>query len=680
MSCRKSLGHYKGADMKSITLLTLIATFSFAVTVYADERNVREYLDLLASRISKQPPPTSADEWNKSNKARRRKLMRMLGLDPLPKRTPLNPRYVGEPVELEGCTFRRVVLESAPGIFVAAHLYIPKGVKIPAPAVVYVPGHSRRDGYLRHSLAYGSLGYVTIGLPMVGEEGKIDDGCGKCGHYGPYYGNFHWYSTGYNPAGAEVWDTMRAVDFLNDLKSPNGKPLVDVNRIGIAGLSGGSARTFWSFAVDQRLKAAVACQGFTTVHKYNATIQSTCDVHLFYNYYQQPYGELYSVAAPRALRVVQATEDTLYNNPQPVADWMSALYRTIGKPDNFSYVTFSGRHGYTSKVIASEHEWLAQKLTPDRPKLPEVSDQERRQFKANVDYLGDRKNLQCFTGSRTEGWKLKGEPVKAESVQAQFTPTTPAHTIRSRDEFNNLKAELTAALREEVLPTAFALPKVKLQLGSAKAIEGFQQEDGTLIVDSTLRHRCTLINAPKASSRMIVLLTDETIEKLAFPARTVAGLGFNVFILETTRLTNRHLRRHAALVGHTPTSLHVNDALAAYKALSRQRKKQSKTIYLMGKSGQAVAAIYAAAVEPAIAGVILDHCPDRHDSETALLGVLRYGDVPTFAGLLYPRPVIKWGKQGRGFEWTANLYKSLGSEAAFQVADETGVTVIAKLP
>jgi hypothetical protein len=85
----------KGADMKSITLLTLIATLSIAVTVYADERNVREYLDLLASRISKQPPPTSADEWNKSSKARRRKLMRMLGLDPLPKRTPLNPRYVG---------------------------------------------------------------------------------------------------------------------------------------------------------------------------------------------------------------------------------------------------------------------------------------------------------------------------------------------------------------------------------------------------------------------------------------------------------------------------------------------------------------------------------------------------------------------------------------------------------
>jgi dienelactone hydrolase len=515
---------------------------------------------------------------------------------------------------------------------------------------------------------------------MVGEEGKIDDGCGKCGHYGPYYGNFHWYSTGYNPAGAEVWDTMRAIDFLIELKTPNGKPMVDARRIGMAGLSGGSARTFWSFAADERLKAAVACQGFTTVHRYESTIPSTCDVHLFYNYYQQPYGELYGVAAPRALRVVQATEDTLYNNPQPVADWMTALYRVLGTPDNFSYVAFPGRHGYTPQVIQAEHQWLAQWLKPETPKLPEVSEQQRRQFEANRNFLGDRNNLQCFTGSRTEGWKLEGEPVKAKSVQIQFTPKTPTYEINTRDEFNKLKTSLSAALREEVLPTAFDSPKVQLQLGGAKTAEGLQQEDGTLIIDSTLRHNSTLISAKSPSSRMIVLLTDDTIEESTAAARTLAASGFNVFILETSRLTDRHLRRHAALVGHTSTSLQVNDALAAYRALSQQRKSQAKTIYLMGKGNHAVPAIYAAAVEPGIAGVILGDCPNRHDGETALLGVLRFGDVPIFAGLLFPRPCVLTGEQGKGFEWTANLYKTLGSEASFHQVETNAESVIAELP
>ncbi len=97
--------------MNSFARCTFAVLF-LALTAHADESNVREYLNLLASRISKQPPPASADEWNKSSQARRKKLMRMLGLNPLPKRTPLNPRYVGEPVELERCTFRRVVFES----------------------------------------------------------------------------------------------------------------------------------------------------------------------------------------------------------------------------------------------------------------------------------------------------------------------------------------------------------------------------------------------------------------------------------------------------------------------------------------------------------------------------------------------------------------------------------------
>jgi hypothetical protein len=175
-------------------------------------------------------------------------------------------------------------------------------------------------------------------------------------------------------------------------------------------------------------------------------------------------------------------------------------------------------------------------------------------------------------------------------------------------------------------------------------------------------------------------LTDDTIEESTAAARTLAASGFNVFILETSRLTDRHLRRHAALVGHTLTSLQVNDALAAYRALSQQRKSQAKTIYLMGKGNHAVPAIYAAAVEPGIAGVILADCPNRHDSETALLGVLRFGDVPIFAGLLFPRHCVLTRQQGKGFEWTANLYKTLGSEASFHQVETNAESVVAKLP
>ena len=81
-----------------------------------------------------------------------------------------------------------------------------------------------------------------------------------------------------------------------------------------------------------------------------------------------------------------------------------------------------------------------------------------------------------------------------------------------------------------------------------------------------------------------------------------------------------------------------------------------------------------------LAGVILGDCPNRHDSETALLGVLRFGDVPIFAGLLFPRPCVLPGKLGKGFEWTADLYKTLGSGASFHQVEANAESVIAGLP
>jgi hypothetical protein len=44
--------------MNSFTRSTLVVLF-LALIAHADERNVREYLNLFASRISKQPPPIS---------------------------------------------------------------------------------------------------------------------------------------------------------------------------------------------------------------------------------------------------------------------------------------------------------------------------------------------------------------------------------------------------------------------------------------------------------------------------------------------------------------------------------------------------------------------------------------------------------------------------------------------
>ena len=643
----------------------IIPILSPMLHAQTDSTNTVAYLDLLASRITADRTPMSEGTvWEASAAERHTRLMRMLGLNPLPEKTALNPRYVGDPVELEACTFQRVVIESSPGLFVAAHLYLPKGVRFPAPAVLYVPGHGRRDGYLRHPLAYASMGFVSIGLPMVGEEGRIDDDAGECGHYGPYHEQFDWYTDGYTSAGAEVWDTMRAVDFLLSLKTRDGTPQVDASRIGLAGISGGSARTFWAGAADPRITAAVACQGFTTVSNYNATIPSTCDVHLFYNYYHQSYAEVYGNIAPRALRVIQSTEDPLYKNPQPVADGLAQIYRVIGRPDQFSYVTFPGCHGYTPDVIAGEQAWLVKWLKPETPTLPKLDAVQRNRFANNRASLNDPKNLQCFTGNR-QGWSLYGKPVTARSVRSCFTPKTPAPKISDEKALHAIRKELLAHLKEEVLRHAFILSPAELKLCAGQTREGLNEQAGTLLIDGVHQHACRYFTAPGKDGKTIVLLADGGVEAHLALARSLVAAGARVLAVETTRLKNKHLQRYAALVGHTSTSLAIQDALAAVRALRQIDSIPSDAIFIRGKGDAAVTALFAAVVDQDIAGVMLEDCPSQFSQHTALLGIHRHADLPRSAALLYPRPVVMIGTTPPEFNWTEQLYERLGRKCTY---------------
>jgi hypothetical protein len=145
----------------------------------------------------------SLEKWESKRGEYRRQLLEMLGLDPLPEKTPLEATVTGK-VEHEEFTVENLHYQSRPGLYVTGNLYVPKNLDKPAPAVLYVCGHGpvKKDGvsygnkvsYQHHGAWFARNGYVclTIDTLQMGEIEGI--------HHGTHrYNMWWWFNRGYTP-------------------------------------------------------------------------------------------------------------------------------------------------------------------------------------------------------------------------------------------------------------------------------------------------------------------------------------------------------------------------------------------------------------------------------------------------------------------------------------------------
>jgi len=644
------------------SLVILIPLAGTTAMSPAEDSDVSNYLVSCLRRIRREnAPPKSPAEWRARRKEVLARYLDTLGLDPPPKKTPLKPRFLGRPKDLGHSIFRRVVFESRPKNYVAAHLHLPKGVSGPVPAIIYTPGHHAdgRDGYLVHPLTYAANGFVALSLPALGGEGRRGGGRGGrgCGHKGPYYGDYRWHNTGYFPPAAEVWDTIRAVDYLRTLKQ------VDKDRIALTGRSGGAVRTCWTAAAEPRIAAVVVTQGVLALTAYDfKRLSRHCDQSMFYNYYGLDYADVVGLIAPRPMLIQHGRRDALRSN-RGVAETtghVEAIYRLYGHPERFVVTNYDQGHEDTPALRADEYAWFDRWLRDgDSP----LTERDPAELKGTA--------LRCFP---------HGPPADAAHIEKQFTPPTPTWEVGSKADFGRMEKALQAVLREKVLRAALAAVEVKL---TGRRGSGYGAEARQLTVDGRLAHRAVFAAAPDRPAATVIVLADAALETrdgrkpARDPCRRFRDAGVNLFCFEPTGIgatawSKRQgptVHRLAALAGFTVTSLRVRDALAAVQAVARDKAVDPSRVVLWGRGEMAVAALYAAAVSDDVAGVVLEDAPAGHIAATALLGVLRHGDIPQFAGLIFPRKISLTGKRTRGFGWTRKLYRTLGRPEQFVTHD-----------
>jgi hypothetical protein len=139
-----------------MALLTLSMTFAMITSAEAQDWSLRENPELVAyfeSEVKKLEQQNelsqfqSAAEWNEAKPKLREQLFDMLGLNPLPAKTPLQPVVEGTTEEAE-FVVERVHYQSMPGLYVTGNFYRPKNADKPLPTILYVCGHGqvKKDG------------------------------------------------------------------------------------------------------------------------------------------------------------------------------------------------------------------------------------------------------------------------------------------------------------------------------------------------------------------------------------------------------------------------------------------------------------------------------------------------------------------------------------------------------
>ena len=289
--------------------------------------------------------PLSPGTWKATLAERREKWLEMLGLSPLPKRTPLQATVTGV-LERGDYVVEKIHFQSLPGAHVAGNLYRPAKITGKLPAVLYLCGHSKgkvNAPYQANPRWFAQHGYVALVLDPVQ--------LGECQglHHGTYReGRFDWPSRGYTPAGTEVWNAMRALDYLQ------GRDDVDGDKMGVTGLSGGGAMSWFLGAADERVKVVVpVCQsGSIERMAVDRATDGHCDCAFWVNYHRWCWSDIGALIAPRAFLIASGSEDVLWRPAgyRDVAHRIRHQYTTLGEPTKFELTEDLAPHGYTPKL------------------------------------------------------------------------------------------------------------------------------------------------------------------------------------------------------------------------------------------------------------------------------------------------------------------------------------------
>jgi hypothetical protein len=273
------------------------------------------------------------EEWKVRAAWLREHVLASAGLLPMPVKPPLSAQ-IFDTITRADYSVSKVYFESLPGFFVTGNLYRPLG-EGPFPAVLSPHGHwtygrlenTQLNSGPGRAIGLARLGFVVFSHDMIGYNDSR-----QLTHT---FGGRREGLWGLSLAGLQLWNSIRAIDFLESL------PDVRKDAIAATGESGGGTQTFLLAAVDSRVAVAAPVNMISLHMQGGCLCENAPGLRL-----ETTNVEIAATIAPRPLLMISATGDWTKETLEVEYPAVRKIYGLFGAADRVHAVRMDAEHNY----------------------------------------------------------------------------------------------------------------------------------------------------------------------------------------------------------------------------------------------------------------------------------------------------------------------------------------------
>ncbi len=282
------------------------------------------------------------DQWQAYAEDVRRGILAGMRLERRPPACELKPIRHSKK-QRDGYSVENVAFESLPGYWVTGNLYLPEDAERPTAGILCPHGHGPEGRLNEHAQArcasLARMGAVVFAWDMVGyNESKPVP---------------HRHS---ETLRLQTHNSMRCVDFLLSLG------MVDEDRIGVTGESGGGTQTFLLTALDPRIDVSAPVV-MVSAHFFGGCIcESGLPIHQGPEH-QTNNVEIAALAAPKPLLLVSVGGDWTHNVPKVEYPHVKRIYEFFDADDKVENAHFADeQHDYGPSKRKAVYPFMAKHL------------------------------------------------------------------------------------------------------------------------------------------------------------------------------------------------------------------------------------------------------------------------------------------------------------------------------